>query len=72
MALPGQVFTFEILSNSLTRIANPIDSVLRVWGANGTPLATNDDEFESRDSQVLDLKLTAGGTYYVEVDTYTQ
>src|SRR5205807_1331295 len=59
------------MSNSLTRIANPIDSILRVFDAAGNLLATNDDEFEARDSDILDLKFTVGGTYYVEVDTYT-
>ena len=55
----------------LTRTVNPIDSVLRLFDANGTLLATNDDDFETRDSSLVDVSLPADGTYYVEVDTYT-
>src|SRR5262249_52174378 len=67
----GDLFNFQVLSNSLTRVANAIDSVLRVYDAAGNLLATDDDEFETRDSTVVDFRLPADGTYYVEVDTFT-
>jgi Ca2+-binding RTX toxin-like protein len=67
----GQLFNFEVMSNSLTRITNPIDSVLRLYDANGKLLAVNDDEFEIQDSILLDVTLPTDGTYYLEVDTFT-
>ena len=37
----------------------------------GTLLASNDDNFESRDSLIRDFILPSSGTYTIEVDTFT-
>src|SRR5262249_13576956 len=70
-ARQGDLFNFQVFSGSLTRTVNPIDSVLRLFIASGTLLATNDDDFESRDSSLVDWVAPADGLYYVEVDTFT-
>src|SRR5262249_38836993 len=64
---------FQVMSNALTRTGNPIDSVLRIFNDAGQLLATNDDDFESRDSSIVDFVLPADATgrYFVEVDTFT-
>jgi Concanavalin A-like lectin/glucanases superfamily/PKD domain/Matrixin len=74
----GDLINIQVMSQSLARIQHPIDSVLRVWDsahnlvAYYTPgVAVNDDEFESADSSIVDLRLPASGTYFVEVDTFT-
>src|SRR5262249_14110420 len=69
--LAGQLFNFEVISNTLDRVANPIDSVLRIFDGSGRLLASNDDEFESQDARLVDFVLPADGTYFVEVDTFT-
>ncbi|HTK78338.1 MAG TPA: pre-peptidase C-terminal domain-containing protein, partial [Gemmataceae bacterium] len=70
----SQNVTIEVMSSSLTRYksdaAGTIDSVVRIYDGNGQLIAENDDQFEPQDSNLLDLQL-AGGTYYVQVDTYT-
>src|SRR5207253_2756340 len=38
---------------------------------NGNKLAYNDDQFEPKDSDLLDLTLPAG-TYYLQVDTFSR
>jgi Ca2+-binding RTX toxin-like protein len=67
----GQIFNAEVMSNVLTRTQNPIDSIVRLYDAAGHLLLWNDDEFESRDSALLDYALPADGIYFVEVDTFT-
>ena len=74
----GDLLNFEIYSTTLQRIANPIDSILRLYNSAGTLVnyyggpAVNDDGFEgSRDSILIDVRLPADGTYYLEVDTFT-
>ncbi len=74
----GDVVTLELYSSTLDRIANPIDSLLRLYDSNGNKLdyygsplgAFNDDNIESTDSLLLDVILPADGVYYVEVDTF--
>ena len=66
----GSLMSFETKSADLTRITDPIDTVLYVYGPNGALLAWNDDQFEPSDSSILDLTLPAPGTYTVEVDSY--
>ena len=66
-----QLMEFEVDSSVLSRIAHPIDSMLEIYDASGNLIAFNDDEFESRDSRIFDLKLPADGIYYAVVDTYT-
>jgi hypothetical protein len=67
----GDLMNFEVMSNVLSRIKHPIDSVLKVYDSAGNLLAMNDDEFESQDSTIIDFTLPADGLYYAVVDTYT-
>jgi Ca2+-binding RTX toxin-like protein len=83
----GDVFTLEVLSRTLARIPQGIDSILSVTDANGNPIAYNtgfgttdnskgilaiaDDNFENQDAELLDLRIPANGVYYVKIDTYT-
>ena len=66
----GDLMNFETWSKVLTRITNPVDTVLYVYGPNGNLLGWDDDQFESSDSSILDLTLPTTGTYTVEVDSY--
>ena len=67
----GDLINIEVMSASQTRYANnSIDAVLRVYDANRVKIAFNDDQFESSDAQIIDFRLPADGTYYVEVDTF--
>ncbi len=75
----GDVVTVEVFSSSLDRIANPIDSMLRLYDANGNIVdyynspwgAFNDDNLESTDSLLLDVVLPSDGKYFIEVDTFS-
>jgi Ca2+-binding RTX toxin-like protein len=67
----GQLWELEVSSASLTRITDPIDSVLRLYDSGGHLLAVNDDEFESTDSVLFDQVLPGDGTYYVEVSSFS-
>jgi Ca2+-binding RTX toxin-like protein len=76
----GDLINIELMSISLTRFAdNPVDTVLRLRNANGemvpyygSPLgAFNDDQFEPGDSLLIDLRLPADGTYFIEVDSFS-
>ncbi len=75
----GEVVTLDLYSSTLDRIANPIDSLLRLYDSSGNKLeyygsplgAFNDDNIESTDSLLLDVILPADGTYYAEVDTFS-
>jgi Ca2+-binding RTX toxin-like protein len=73
----GDLINLQVMSNALTRITNPIDSVLRVYDGAGNLVTyygstgVNDDENEGQDSVILDLILPSDGTFYVQVDTYT-
>jgi hypothetical protein len=74
----GDSMNFEVISQILSRVTTPIDSVLRIYDAGGnlvqsyynTP-AMNDDGFETGDAKIMDFTLPTTGTYYVEVDTFT-
>ncbi|MGH7179282.1 MAG: hypothetical protein ACREJC_18035, partial [Tepidisphaeraceae bacterium] len=72
----GDLINIQVISNALTRITNPIDSILRVYDAAGNVVAyynstgVNDDEQEGQDSVLLDLILPADGTYFIQVDTF--
>ena len=75
----GDLLTIEVFSRSLrSRIDNTIDSLVRLFDASGnivdyygSPLgAFNDDGFEPTDSILVNVPITASGTYYAEVDTF--
>src|SRR5262249_14369262 len=66
----GHLYDLDVYSSTLPRTANPIGSVLRLYDASGKLLATSDDDFESHDSSLLDVRLPADGTYYVVVSSY--
>ncbi len=73
----GDLMNIQVISNALTRITNPIDSILRIYDATGNLVsyfnssAVNDDEPEGQDSVLLDLILPTDGTFYIQVDTFT-
>src|SRR5262245_45969489 len=73
----GDLINLEIYSRAMARIANPIDSVLRVFDSAGnlvayyTNLAENDDGLEGQDSRLMDLVLPSSGTFFIQVDTFT-
>ncbi len=79
----GDLVTIEVLSKSLRRYLSQgvdgyIDSVIRLRDGNGqlvpyhTSTATNDDEFESSDSLLLDVMIPTDGDYTLEVDTFSR
>ena len=76
--MAGDLLTVEVLSASLDRIGESIDSMLRIYDSAGRKLdyygsvlgAFNDDNLELTDSILLDVRLPATGTYFIEVDTF--
>jgi Ca2+-binding RTX toxin-like protein len=77
-ARPG-FLTVELLSGSLRRIDDSVDSVVRVFNAAtgerldyyGSPFgAFNDDGIEQLDSLLVDVPIPEVGEYIVEVDTF--
>lgn len=70
------LMNFEVISNVLDRIGNPIDSMISILDSGGSPVAyysgtaSNDDEFETQDSIIIDLLLPATGTYYIKVSAF--
>jgi Bacterial Ig-like domain (group 3)/PKD domain len=71
----GDVLNFEVMSNALKRITDPIDAVVSVYDSSGQLVpyyggtALNAGVFESNDAALYDVKLPANGTYYVKVNT---
>lgn len=67
----GEMFTFELSSRTAGRFAGrQIDGILRLYDSAGNLLAANDDDFESQDAILIDVRLPADGTYYLVVDTF--
>ncbi len=77
----GDLVTIEIASAALERFTSQgssgfIDSIVRLRDANGNLVQTfsaeavNDDEFESSDSVLMDIRLPSSGLYTIEVDTF--
>jgi Ca2+-binding RTX toxin-like protein len=65
------VMTFELSSRTAGRFGGrQIDGVLKLYNSSGVLIASNDDDFESQDSLIVDAKLPADGDYYLVVDTY--
>src|SRR5262249_6149235 len=74
----GELFNVQVLSRSLSRLGtDTIDSMVRVYDSAHnlvtyfTAGAFNDAGPEPTDASIVDLRLPADGTYYVEVDTFT-
>jgi Ca2+-binding RTX toxin-like protein len=67
----GDLMNFAVYSYSLPHNPHPIDTVLKIYDAGGNLVAFNDDEFETRDCQIIDFTLPADGVYYAVVDTFT-
>lgn len=71
-----ELFNFEVISNVLDRIVNPIDPEIRIFDADEnlvpyyTSSAFNDDEFESQDSILVDLTIPETATYYVRINAF--
>src|SRR5262249_54112059 len=72
----GDVINIQTLSFELTRISDPVDTMLSVYDSSGnlvpyyTGQATNDDGSESGDAAIVDLRLPATGTYYIKVEPF--
>jgi Ca2+-binding RTX toxin-like protein len=68
----GDIITLELSSRTAGRFrGNQIDGILKLYNSAGQLLASNDDDFESQDSLIVDFTLPSDGTYYIVVDTYT-
>ncbi len=75
----GDWVTVELLSQTIDyRIANVVDTVVRVYGPEGNIVdhydelgAFNDNGFESIDALLLDLYLPEDGVYTIEVDSFS-
>src|SRR5262249_19009351 len=75
----GDLMNFDVLSYHLTRITDPVDTVLTIYDSNGNVItyynskAQNDDTFESVDAYIIDLTLPASpnDTSFVKVDSFT-
>ncbi|MBX3400671.1 MAG: right-handed parallel beta-helix repeat-containing protein [Gemmataceae bacterium] len=68
----NDIYTFELSSRTASRFAGrQIDGILKLYNAAGQLVASNDDDFESQDSLIVDFKVPADGTYYLVVDTFT-
>ncbi len=73
----GELINIEVLSQSLQRLGPDwIDPVIRLWNSAGElvpyydSVAENDDEFETTDAALIDVRLPATDRYYIEVDTF--
>ena len=64
-ARAGQRFEVDINTGP----SSPLDSVVAVWDATGTPLALNDDDGQSLDSH-LTFTIPRNGNYFVSVAGY--
>ncbi len=68
----NDIYTFELSSRTASRFAGrQIDGILKLYNAAGQLVASNDDDFESQDSLIVDFKVPEDGTYYLVVDTFT-
>jgi hypothetical protein len=72
----NDLINLEVMSQALDRIVDPfdpLDPLVRVFDSGGDLVsyfgspATNDDEFETFDSILIDLVLPADDTYFIEV-----
>src|SRR5205085_6793772 len=71
------LINLEIISNGLegpSAKTNPVDSTMEVVDSSGSHIAyftssaaSNNDQFETNDSSLIDLTLPTDGTYYVRV-----
>jgi hypothetical protein len=76
-ARAGDLFNFEVMSQAIAqRFSNTVNnSRLFILDETGTPVdyygtdAFNNNEFETRDSIIIDLFIPADGTYYAQIDT---
>src|SRR5207244_4349631 len=72
----GDLINIQTLSNYLGTISHPVDTILRLYDSAGhlltyyTSQAFNDDNFETADAMIEDLKLPSTGTFFIEVDSY--
>ncbi len=77
----GDLITIEIGSRALRRFTDQgvdgfIDSIVRLRDQNGQLVqsynldAVNDDEFESSDSLLMDVRLPRSGSFIIEVDSF--
>ncbi len=72
----GDLFTFEVISRIINdRVVDVLNPMITVIDPDdmdidyyGTTPASNDDEFETSDSIIIDLVLPKDGTYTIEVE----
>jgi Ca2+-binding RTX toxin-like protein len=75
----GDLINLEVISDGVIRTGqttHAINAVLEILNASGQilayydpDLAVTDDEFESFDAQIIDLRLPSDGTYFVKLTT---
>ncbi|MHC4879724.1 MAG: Calx-beta domain-containing protein [Planctomycetota bacterium] len=81
-AQAGDLINIELMSsvfagNTVPRVTSVIDGRMSITDASGnlipyySAVATNDDEFETPDSIIIDLMIPADGTYYINVEDMT-
>ena len=65
----GEYVNVELLANGLRPLrGTAFDGELRIYKADGTLMATNDDDFEgTKDATLMDVLLPADGDYYISV-----
>jgi hypothetical protein len=70
----GDLLNLEVMSQALDRITNKIDPFVSIFDSAGDLVsyfgspATNNDEFETLDSILIDWVLPTSDTYFIEVD----
>jgi hypothetical protein len=67
----GDLMHFETMSNSLARITDPVDTVVNIYDSQGHLLTTSDDDFETADSLINDFQLPNDGTYFAQVQAFS-
>lgn len=78
-AAPAQRWAFagragQRLTITLSAVSGDLDPLLRLRDASGAVIAENDDADDpalGRDSQLVDVRLPAGGTYVIEAASYS-
>lgn len=67
-ARAGDLLNLQVMSRALGRLAGrSFDAVLTVRDASGRVVATSDDEYESQDPSIVDLRIPSTGVFTLEV-----
>jgi len=68
--LAGDLINMEVISDAIIRAGvetQAINAKLEVFDEDGNLIASNDNQFESIDAQIIDLRLPTSGTYFVKI-----